>query len=189
MKPIHLAGAMLALSLTTASALYADDDLAIADGLEVSLEYTLSIDDKDKTEVATNVGGQPLTFVQGSHQILPSLETAITGLKKGDKKNVELAAADAFGAYDEEAVMTVKKEQIPADAVAGSMLSTPDGRPVKILEVKETEVVLDLNHPLAAKDVIFAVTVLDVSKPQPPAADKPAGEGAADAPPPAPKED
>lgn len=178
MKLLHLALAS-ALSLATLDAARAAEDMAIADGLEVTLEYTLSL--TDKTKVATNVDGPPLTFVQGSHQVIPGLEAALVGLKKGDEKHAEIAAKDAFGPYDEKAVMTVKKEQVPDDVKAGSMLSAPDGRPVKVVEVKESEVVLDLNHPLAGKDLVFDVKVLDVAKPAPAAdagaAAAPAAEG------------
>ncbi len=164
MKLTSVAAALAALTVALPGGLRADEKLAVADGLQVSLEYTLSL--ADKTEVANNVGGPPLTFVQGSQQVVPGLESALVGLKAGDTKHAEIASKDAFGPYDEKAVMTVKKEQVPPDAKAGTMLSTPDGRPVKVLEVKETDVVLDLNHPLAGKDLVFDIKVLEVSKPE-----------------------
>jgi FKBP-type peptidyl-prolyl cis-trans isomerase 2 len=176
MKSLLLAAALVAASLAAARPALAAEELVIADGLEVGLEYTLLL--PDKTKVATNVDGPPLTFIQGSHQILPALESALTGLKAGDTKHAEIAAKEAFGAYDDKAVMTVKKDQIPPDSAVGSVLSSPDGRPVKVLEIKESEVVLDLNHPLAGKDLVFDIKVLSVSKPAAPdaAADAPAGK-------------
>jgi len=180
MRFSQLAAVLYALSITTAATVRADEQLPIADGLEVGLEYTLTL--ADKTKVATNIDGPPLTYVQGSHQIIPSLETAMVGLKVGDTKHAEIAAKDAFGPYDEKAVMTVKKDQVPPDTAAGSMLSSSDGRPVKVLEVKESEVVLDLNHPLAGKDLVFDVKVLSVGKPAPEKApDAAAAEKAPDA--------
>jgi FKBP-type peptidyl-prolyl cis-trans isomerase 2 len=153
----------------------ADEGRAVADGLEVTIEYTVSLG--DETAVGSS-GQEPFTYVQGSNAILPGLERALVGMKAGQKKHVELAAADAYGPYDEKARTSVPKDKVPDGVEVGAVLSAPGGQPVKVLEVKDDEVVLDLNHPLAGKDVVFDVTVVKVAKPkkpeQPETSEKPA---------------
>lgn len=139
----------------------ADDDV-VADGMDVSVEYTLTL--TDKTVITSNVGQEPLVYQQGHHDLPPGLEKALAGMKVGETKHVELAAADAYGAYEEEGKITVKREQVPPDVKPDMTLSGPDGRTVKVLEVNEKEVVLDLNHPLAGKDVVFDVKVVKIEK-------------------------
>lgn len=155
-----LAAAVLLVALRAVA-----DDAVVADGMEVSFEYTVAL--ADKTVVTSNVGKEPLVYQHGQEEILPGLEKALTGMKPGESKHVELAAADAYGPYDEKGKVTVKRDQVPPDVKADMTLSSPDGRTVKVVEVKEEEVVLDLNHPLAGKDLAFDVKVLTVAKAKP----------------------
>lgn len=86
----------------------------------------------------------------------------------GSRKNVKLVAADAYGEYSEEANHTVNKDQFPEEAnleVGMSYLAnSPEGRqiPFVITEVKEQDVTVDFNHPLAGKDLEFDVELVDV---------------------------
>jgi FKBP-type peptidyl-prolyl cis-trans isomerase SlyD len=163
-RSVCTAVAVLGILLAAASVRAADNNLAVADGLQVTIEYSLSL--KDKTPIGSNVGKEPFTYIQGDNTILPGLEKALVGMKAGQKKHVELAAADAYGPYDEKARTSVPKDKVPEGVKVGAMLSAPGGRPVKVLEVNDKEVVLDLNHPLAGKDIVFDVTVLKVAKPE-----------------------
>jgi FKBP-type peptidyl-prolyl cis-trans isomerase 2 len=147
--------AAIALALFSMPA--AADDGVVANGMEVSFEYTVAL--PDKTVVTSNVGDEPITYQHGKKQILPGLENALTGMKVGESKHIELAAANAYGPYDEKAKVTVKRDQVPAEAKPDMTLASPDGRTVKVLEVNEENVVLDLNHPLAGKDLTFDVKV------------------------------
>ena len=135
------------------------EDLVVADGKKVSFEYTLTA---DKAVVDTNVGKDPVSYVHGQKQIIPGLEKAFTGMKVGESKHVDIAAKDAYGAYDEKAHVTIEKSKVPPDIKVGSMLASPDGRPVKVIGVNDDNVVLDLNHPLAGKDLAFDVKVVKV---------------------------
>jgi FKBP-type peptidyl-prolyl cis-trans isomerase 2 len=144
------------------------DDTVVGDGMAVSFEYTVAL--ADKTVVTSNVGKVPLVYQHGQQQILPGLEKALTGMKAGESKHVDLAAADAYGAYDDKAKVTVKRDQVPPDVKADMTLSSPDGRTVKVVEINEQDVVLDLNHPLAGKDLAFDVKIVKVEKAEPAAA-------------------
>ena len=159
-----LSAAILVASLgvTTQPALAEEKGLPIAAGRSVTIEYSLTL--SDETELASNVGKEPLAYVQGESQILPGLEKALHGMRVGQKKHVEIPAAEAYGAYDEKARLTIGRSQVPEDIAAGSILSSPDGPPVKVLEVSDEEVVLDVNHPLAGKDLVFDVKVISVEE-------------------------
>lgn len=148
-------------------------ETVVADGVKVTLEYTLTL--PDKTVADSNVGHDPISFVQGAKQILPGLEKELAGMKMGQKKQIRVPAAEGFGAYDPKARTTVEKSQVPPNVTAGTMLSAPDGRTVKVLEVTEEFVVLDLNHPLAGKDLLFDVHILKL-EPQPKAEKGPDGK-------------
>ena len=140
-------------------------NMSISDGNIVSLEYTLTLDNKEVID--TNVGGAPLTFTQGSHQIIPGLESALEGMKMGESKQVTVEPKDAYGEVDEQRVQEVPLEHIPPDArKVGMQLEgkDPHGRIVRpiIREVKDKVAVLDFNHPLAGKTLYFDVKILDI---------------------------
>ncbi len=143
----------------------------IGTGKRVSLEYTLTLE--DQTVFDTNVGKDPLVYTHGSKQIVPGLEKQLTGLQVGDTKEVEVSPEDGYGALDPNRVQEVPKESIPEESRAvGETLygSGPDGQTmvVKVKEVKDTTVILDLNHPLAGQKLFFAVKVLKVETEDPP---------------------
>jgi len=148
------------LSAIGAAASGAEGGLKVADGKKVTIEYTLTL--SDQTVVDGNVGKAPFTYTQGQPEILQSLQKALVGLKAGQQKKVELLAEQAYGLYDKKATMTIERSKVPAETKAGSMLRSPDGRAVQVLDITDKSVVLDMNHPLAGKNVTFDVKVLKV---------------------------
>src|SRR5262245_61831644 len=147
----------------------ADPQSTVAEGKLVSLEYTLTLD--DKTVVDSNVGDKPLTYTHGSHQIVPGLEKAREGMVVGDTKQVTVAPAEGYGEPDPRALQEVQKQLSPPDALhVGTRLQgkAPNGQMVYPLvsEIKDDTVILDFNHPLAGKTLHFDVKVLDVQQAQ-----------------------
>ncbi len=145
--------------------------MAISDGQIVTIEYTLTLE--DKKVIDSNVGGPPLDFTQGSHQIIPGLETALEGMKVGESKQVTVAPEQGYGPINPKAVQEVQIDKIPKEArKVGSQLSAKDdqGRMVhpRVVEVKEMVVLLDFNHPLAGKELFFDVKILDIKAATPP---------------------
>jgi FKBP-type peptidyl-prolyl cis-trans isomerase SlyD len=149
---------------------------AIADGATVQLEYTLT--DEAGAVLDTNKGQKPLTYTHGGQQIIPGLEKQLTGMHSGDAKKVTLKPEDAYGPVDPTAQTEVPRESVPPDAAVGTRLlarnAAGEGRPVVVKEVKDKTVVIDLNHPLAGKTLVFDVKVLSVEVPRPDPASKPA---------------
>lgn len=139
--------------------------MTVSSGEEISIEYTLKLED-DRT-VDSNVGGEPFKYIQGEHQIIPGLEAALEGLKVGDTKKVTVQPKDGYGELDPEAMQEVDKSQVPPEAlVIGTPLegSDPMGNPIHavVREIKDKTVVLDLNHPLAGKTLVFDVKILGI---------------------------
>lgn len=139
--------------------------MAVDNGKRVSIEYTLTLE--DETKVDSNVGSEPLSFVHGERQILPALEDALTGMESGDTRRVVLTAEQGYGPEDPNLFQEVERERVPEDAQQeGTALTARDSAgqtyPLRVQEVKDKTIVLDLNHPLAGKTLIFDVKVVDV---------------------------
>jgi FKBP-type peptidyl-prolyl cis-trans isomerase SlyD len=156
------------LALLAAAPAGAQPKAAIEKGSSVKIEYTLK-DDKGAV-LDTNAGKEALAFTQGAQQIIPGLDKALLGMKPGDSKKVTVKPEDAYGAVDPKAEAEVPKDALPQGAaVVGTRLLARghDGqpRPVTVKAVKDTTVLLDLNHPLAGKTLFFDVKVVSVEPP------------------------
>ena len=119
----------------------------------------------------TNKGKAPLTYTHGEEQIMPALEKSLVGMHAGEEKHVVLKPDEAFGPVDPNALTEVPKDMLPADSRnVGTrlMARNSDGqmRPVTVKEVKDDTIILDLNHPLAGKTIVFDVKVLNVEPPK-----------------------
>jgi FKBP-type peptidyl-prolyl cis-trans isomerase SlyD len=133
----------------------------------VGIEYTLK--DKAGEVVDTNVGGEPLYFIQGLGTIVPGLEQALNGRELGESFDVEVKAVDGYGEYDPERRRGIPRASVPqlADAKPGMMLqaSGPEGvSVVTVAEVTDTEIVIDGNHPMAGKDLFFSIRIAEIRK-------------------------
>jgi len=137
----------------------------IQDGSLVSIEYTLTDDSGNVLD--SNVGKEPLTYVQGGGQIVRGLEKELTGLKVGERKKIHVSPEEGYGPIDPKAMQEIPKDKIPADAQkVGALLMTKgpqgEGITMRVQEVKDHTVVVDFNHPLAGKALNFDVKVLDI---------------------------
>ena len=123
---------------------------------------------EDGTVFDTSEGSQPLQFTIGSGDVIPGFEEAIVGMSQGDQKRQTIPADQAYGARREELVFQVEREQLPpnSDVAVGDYLRIgfPDGRTaaVQVAEMDDAMVTLDANHPLAGKDLIFDLTLVDI---------------------------
>jgi FKBP-type peptidyl-prolyl cis-trans isomerase 2 len=107
----------------------------------------------------------PLIVTIGEDQIFPALEQAVTGMRAGDVKNVNLTAAEAYGPRLQENIIQVSRQSFPAgkDITAGQKLSIDFkggiSKVMVVIAVSDSEVTLDGNHPLAGCDLTFALRV------------------------------
>ena len=153
---------------------------AIGAGSAVRIEYTLK--DAAGAVLDSTRDREPLRYVHGNQDILPGLERALEGLRAGAETKVILTPDEAYGYVDPEAQTEIPREIVPAAAaVVGTRLTARNqegaARQVVVKEVRDQTIVLDMNHPLAGKTLVFEVKVVEV---------KAAQGGAAPAAPPAP---
>jgi FKBP-type peptidyl-prolyl cis-trans isomerase 2 len=155
------------------------DDKVVKDGMVISLEYTLI--GQDGKVMESNRGKEPLKYIQGEKTGMPpGLEKELVGMKVGQEKHVRLE--NAYGAVNPQAFQEIPKKQIPPNELkqikVGSMvpLTTPNGQEISapVSEIKEKTIVVNLNHPMAGKTLVWVVKVLDIQPPPPPQAAEPA---------------
>lgn len=155
----------LAASALNAESLKGEQVMTITTGKTVSIEYTLTLENKEVVD--TNVGNDPLTYVQGSSQIIPGLENAMDGMKVGETKQVTVEPEDGYGPVIQEAIVEIDREQLPQGACEVDALvqaQGPDGQVLRgqVTKVEDDKAVVDFNHPLAGKKLFFDVKVIDI---------------------------
>jgi FKBP-type peptidyl-prolyl cis-trans isomerase SlyD len=137
----------------------------VDDGKVVSMHYTLHVDGQ---VVDSSEGGEPLQFIQGMGHIIPGLEHELYDMEVGQSKNITVPAKDGYGETDETAYMDVPAEAFPDNVPLekGTELELRDqsGNPVyaRVDTVSDKNVRLDMNHPLAGKELNFDVKIADV---------------------------
>ncbi len=130
----------------------------------VSFHYTLT-DTKGNQLDTSRDSQQPLTFLEGSGQIIPGLERALALLSVGDTRVIEVEAQDAYGKYEQELVIEVPRERLPnSESVAVDdqfQASGPQGESLmfRVIEVLADKVRLDGNHPLAGENLTFDIEI------------------------------
>ena len=138
----------------------AENEPIIQDGSVVLMEFTITVPES-RLVIPKNVS----QFTPGHHEMLPNLEKALTGMKKGDEKRVDLSSDDAFGPYDETKKGVISAESLPPDTKPGTILTTEEGVPFVVTELSGPVASVDFNHPLAGKHLIIDVKILNVESP------------------------
>jgi FKBP-type peptidyl-prolyl cis-trans isomerase SlyD len=190
--PTMIFGALVFSLFLAAGAVTAQEnknDTVVKDGMLVSLQYTLSGEDGKMIE--SNRDKEPLGYVQGQHMVIPGLEKELTGMKVGQEKHVVVKPEDAYGAVDPKRYQEFPQDRIPPEVMkqlkVGSMipLTAPNGQTYNfpVSEIKENTIVVNLNHPMAGKTLVFDIKVLDIK----PAPSPPSSPSATPAKPAAPK--
>jgi peptidylprolyl isomerase len=131
--------------------------------VQMSYKGTLA----DGTVFSQSPEGKPLEFLVGGGTIIPALEKGMLGMKMGEKRSVQVKAAEAYGEYDKTAVQRMPRNQLPKDLelkVGGQYQFNSPGGPivVTVTALDDASVTLDFNHPLAGKDLTFEVTIVKI---------------------------
>lgn len=135
-------------------------------GDTVRVHYTGTLD--DGTVFDSSMERSPLEFTIGKGQVIPGFENGVLGMTPGDTKSVTITPEDAYGEYNPEAVIRIPRDQFPPDInpQVGMVLqvSLKDGRPAQVVitEVGDADVALDGNHPLAGKNLTFALNLVEI---------------------------
>ena len=138
----------------------------IQSGDNVKVHYTGKLEDGSIFDTSLAEGREPLETTLGQGQLIKGFEAGLIDMSEGEKKTIEIESADAYGEHNPEMINEIPKTQVPEGVKEGEMLQGmgPMGPVnVKVVEVKEETVVLDANHPLAGKKLIFDLEVVSIS--------------------------
>ncbi len=136
-------------------------------GTHVELHYKGSFIDGTQFDSSYD-RGQTLAVQVGTGQLIKGFENALIGMTAGQTKSISLSPEDAYGLTNPEAFSTVQRDQFPTDYmfVEGQPVqgATEDGRPIfaTISSFTETDVILDMNHPLAGKQLNFDIELTNI---------------------------
>ena len=136
-------------------------------GYVVKVHYTGKLANGEQFD--SSIGKDPLEFTVGAGQMIAGFDAALPGMKVGDKKTINIAAKDGYGEIDETAIIEFPKENVPADMKLeiGQQLtlSNEQGQPfpVVVKEVKDDIIILDANHFLAGKELVFDIELMEIS--------------------------
>lgn len=122
----------------------------------------------DGTTFDSSEGREPLQFTVGEGQVIKGFDNALIDMEIGDKKTVNIPVAEAYGPAAQENFIEFPKTDFPPDVKPeiGIQLHLSDNQgnhfPVVVSEVRENSVVLDANHPLAGKDLVFDIELVSI---------------------------
>lgn len=132
----------------------------------IGIEYTLK-DAKTGEQLDTNVGQAPLEFVSGKGQIISGLESKLITMNANEEADVLVEPKDAYGEYNDEANETLPKEQFAGIELTEGMSLYGTGEHGETVQVvvksfNDAEVIIDYNHPMAGKTLMFSVAILSL---------------------------
>jgi FKBP-type peptidyl-prolyl cis-trans isomerase 2 len=144
--------------------------MTVKKGDKVKVEYTGTFENGEVFDTSKHEGhSHPIEFEVGAGKVVPGFDKAIEGMELNETKKITLQPEEAYGEPSPQLAQKIPREQLPKEPEAkpGMMLGVtlPNGQqlPAKITEVTETEVTLDLNHPLAGKVLNFEIQVVGIN--------------------------
>lgn len=136
-------------------------------GDTVRVHYTGTLE--DGTVFDSSREQSPIEFTLGSGDVIPGFDQAVVGMTSGDTKTVVIPAGDAYGQRNEEMLQHIPRAAIPADIelAPGIILhaEAPDGTNLSfsVVEFDDEQVLIDGNHPLAGRDLTFALELVEIA--------------------------
>lgn len=131
------------------------------------------VKDADTQDIIdSNLASRPLEFLLGAGQVISGLEKAVSTANKGDKLNLSIAPEDAYGVYQADFVQEVPKDQFDGIVLEKGMTlfgQAEDGQTVQVIvkDFNDSSVMIDYNHPLAGKTLLFDVEIVDMREATP----------------------
>ncbi|HEB75413.1 MAG TPA: peptidylprolyl isomerase [Nitrospirae bacterium] len=135
-------------------------------GDTVRVHYSGFLD--DGTVFDSSLDREPFEFTLGQGMVIPGFEDAVVGMDVGETKTVNIPSERAYGPYRDELLVSVERSQVPPDIEPDLgmelQIRTPEGTVtnVTITEMDEESITLDANHPLAGKDLIFEIKLVEI---------------------------
>jgi len=142
----------------------------VKDGDTVKVHYTGKLGDGSVFDTSRE-RNEPLEFTLGQGQLIPGFEKAVIGMDVGDSTTVDIPSGEAYGERRDDLEIEVPKAELPesVDPEVGMQLQMQQQQseqaiPVQITDVKEENVILDANHPLAGKDLTFDIELVEIKE-------------------------
>ena len=138
----------------------------VKDGDTVKVHYTGTLTNGEKFD--SSIDRDPLEFTVGAGQMIKGFDDAMPGMTIGEKKTVHIQPEEAYGKINEDAIIEFPRTNIPADMPleVGMQLQLRDEEghpvPVTVKAIKEDTVLLDANHMLAGKELVFEIELLEI---------------------------
>lgn len=138
----------------------------------VSFHYTLKDKETGAVIESSKESGQPVTFLVGAGEIIPGLEARMMGMGAGESKSIEVPAGEAYGEKNPELIQKAPREyfqNVPLEKGLPLQAQTPEGGVVNmvVVDFDDENVTVDMNHPLAGRDLIFDVEILNIREATP----------------------
>ncbi|MEM9985317.1 MAG: peptidylprolyl isomerase [Bacteroidota bacterium] len=136
-------------------------------GNNVKVHYTGRL--QDGTVFDSSQGREPLAFQLGAGQMIPGFEAGVLGMEQGQKVTIEIPAKEAYGEHDPEMLIPFSRTQVPEgmNPKVGDNLQVqrPDGGVAQVVvhSMDEENIILDANHPLAGKTLIFDLELVELN--------------------------
>lgn len=140
----------------------------VKDGDVVKVHYTGKLNNGEQFDSST--GREPLEFTVGAGQMIKGFDDAMPGMTVGEKKTINILPGDAYGEKDEKAIIEFPKANIPPDMKLDVgmqlQLRNESGQPfpVVVSEIKDDTIILDANHSLAGKELVFDIELMEIVK-------------------------
>lgn len=141
-------------------------ELAIGPGTKITLHFALQLDNGEMVD--SNFERDPATFTVGDGNLLPGFEKALFGMLEGEHKTLVIKPEDGFGQRNPNNIQEIARSQFSPDLELseGLMLSFADAQktelPGVVQRYDDDVVVVDFNHPLAGRDILFEVAILKI---------------------------
>jgi len=135
-------------------------------GDTVKVHYTAKLE--DGKVIDTSVNDDPWQFTIGKREVIQGFEETVIGMNPGESKTIKVSADKAYGPYRKGMVLVVDRNRLPEhlELKVGQQLRIPqaDGRTaaVTVIDVSESKVTIDANHPLAGKDLTFDIELIKI---------------------------
>lgn len=135
-------------------------------GDKVKVHYTLKLDDGKVVE--SSAGAMPLEFNVGKGEMIAGFENGVIGMSAGESKTITIPVEQAYGHRNENMVFEFSRERAPEgfEPQVGQLvrMHKPDGKSftVTIIDIAEKGFKMDANHPLAGKDLVFDLELVEI---------------------------
>ena len=133
----------------------------------VKVHYTGKLKNGEIFDTSEN--RDPLAFTVGKGEVIPGFEKGVIGLEAGESKTITIPSDQAYGPHREDMIYKIGKDKFPQDVelkIGDSFrLGQEEEMPmiVTITEIGDTEVTLDANHPLAGKELVFEIELVEIA--------------------------